>query len=431
MSEEILAYARARNVSRIVIGKPKSPLWKRIVFGSIVDALIRGSGDIDIAVISGEPEEDVTPKAARARLSAPLEWKAYRDATIAVALCTAVAWGMFPYFALSNLIMVYLLGVTFVASRTGRGPSILASVLSVAAFDFFFVPPFLTFAVSDTQYFVTFGVMLVVAIVISGFTVRIRAQAEAARERERRTAALYALSRELAAMRGVGHILAAAVRHIVEVLGGQVAVLLLDPTGRLAVRSAFPESFELGDNELAVGQWVYDHGEMAGRGSATLPGAQALYLPLVASRGTVGVLGIVPAEPRMFRTPEQLHLLETFANQTALAIERGKLAGEAQEAAVRVEAERLRRLPPQLGLTRPAHTARGDHRGGQQPAGGWGAVRLQDAAGTVASDSGRERVPHPAGAQHPPDDAPGICPGRPQPGMACCGGTGRRGAEAV
>ncbi len=340
MSDEILAYARERNVSRIVLGKPRSPLWKRILFGSIVDALVRGSGDIDVSVISGDQAEPAP--VTRRPPPAAVDWSAYGRAAAIVAACTAVAWLMFPYFALANLIMVYLLGVLAVAIRSGRGPSILASVLSVAAFDFFFVPPYLSFAVSDTQYVVTFGVMLVVGLVISGLTLRIRAQAESTRQRERRTAALYALSRELAGTRGADQILAAAVRHIVEVFGGKVAVLLPGPTGRLAMRNQFPASFELDANELGVGQWVFEHGEMAGLGSATLPGAQALYLPLIASRGTVGVLGIIPGEPQTVRTPEQLHLLETFTNQTALAIERAKLAEEAQEAAVRMEAERLR-----------------------------------------------------------------------------------------
>ena len=340
MSDEILAYARARNVSRIVIGKPTSPRWRRLLFGSIVDALVRGSGDIDISVISGEQAEP-TPAPRRAPPQA-VDWAAYGRAAAAVLSCTGVAWFMFPYFGLANLIMVYLLGVLLVATRSGRGPSILASVLSVAAFDFFFVPPYLTFAVTDYQYVVTFGVMLIVALVISGLAVRIQAQAESARQRERRTANLYALSRELAGTRGVEHILAAAVRHIVEVFGGQVAVLLPGPAGRLEIRGRFPASLDLQGNELAVGQWVCEHGQMAGRGTATLPGAQALYLPLAGSRGTVGVLGIVPSDPRAVNTLEQLHLLETFANQTALAIERGTLAEEAHEAAVRVEAERLR-----------------------------------------------------------------------------------------
>jgi two-component system sensor histidine kinase KdpD len=340
ISEELLAYARARNVTKIVLGKPTRPLWRRILVGSIVDALVRGSGGIDIYVISREG----APPSPTTRMKRPRtpDWLAYGRATAAVALCTAIAWVMFPRFGLSNLIMVYLLGVIGVAARSGPGPSVLASLLSVAAFDFFFVPPYFTFAVADAQYFVTFAVMLVVALVISGFTVRTRAQAESARRRERRTAALYALSRELGITRGVENILRAAVRHIAEVFGGHVAVLLPDPSGHLNVQAGLPAPFEMTSSELGVAQWVYEHGQIAGLGTSTLPGAKALYLPLIASAGTLGVLGVRPAEPHSLEAPDQLHQLETFTNQTALALERTQLAGAAQEAQVRAETERMR-----------------------------------------------------------------------------------------
>ena len=340
MSDELLAYARARNVSKIIVGKPARSLWKRIVLGSIVDALVRGSGEIDIYVISGEK----APETARFTLPGPRrsDWWGYGLSLGTVALCTAIAWAMFPYFGLSNLVMAYLLGVVAVATRAGRGPTVLASILSVAAFDFFFVPPYFTFAVSDTEHLITFAVMLIVAIVMSGLTVRIRAQAEAARARELRTAALYAMSRELASTRGVDSLLMIAVRHAVDAVGGQVAMLLPDGDGRLTLRAAQPAVAVTDTSEMAVAQWVYEHREMAGLGTTTLPGAKALYLPLVGSRGAVGVMGVRPPDSRTFEAPEQLHLLETFASQTALAIERAVLAEEAQAAQVRVEAERLR-----------------------------------------------------------------------------------------
>jgi two-component system sensor histidine kinase KdpD len=204
------------------------------------------------------------------------------------------------------------------------------------------VPPHLTFAVSDTQYLVTFAVMLVVALVISGLTVRMRTQAEMARDRERRTAALYAMSRELASTRGVEPLLGIALRHIGEIFRSQVGVLVPGAGGRLAVRSAFPGEFAADAGDLGVAKWVFEHRQPAGLGTATLPGASALYLPLVASRGPVGVLGIRPPDRHVFEDPEPLHELETFANQTALAIDRALLADEAQQAEVRVESERLR-----------------------------------------------------------------------------------------
>jgi len=341
ISEEILTYARARNVSKIIVGRTIRPLLKRILQSSIVDALVRGSGDIDIYVISRGEAAAAEPVAVPFR-SRDMDWPAYARATGVVALCTALDWAMFPYFDLANLILVYLLGVVVVAARWGRGPSALASVLSVAAFDFFFVPPYFTFAVAHARYVVIFGVMLVVALLISGLTARIRSQAESARHRERRTSALYAMSRELASTRGGRDILVAAVRHILEVFRGHVVVLLPDVSGRLRPQTDLGSQFEMDGNELGVSQWVYEHRQMAGVGTATLPGAKALYVPLIASRGTLGVLGLQPAEPRALEEPEQLHQLETFVNQMALALERAHLANEAQQAQVRAETERLR-----------------------------------------------------------------------------------------
>jgi two-component system sensor histidine kinase KdpD len=340
MSDEILAFARARNVSKIVVGKPERPLWKRIAMGSIVDTLVQGSGEIDVYVISGD-RDDSRPLPPRP-WPRQASWAPYGAAVATVAISTALAWAMHPYFALSNLIMAYLLGVIVVATRYGRGPSLLASLLSVAAFDFFFVPPYFTFAVSDTQYLVTFAVMLVVALVISSLAVRIRAQAESARERERRMAALYAMSRELASTRGVDRLLEVAVRHIAEVFRTRVVVLLPQPDGRLAPGEGAAAQFPMDATELAVSQWVHEHGQIAGQGTDTLPGASGLYLPLIGSRGSVGVLGLRAQDPRSLRTPEQLHQLEAFASQTALAIERARLAEDAERAQVRAETERLR-----------------------------------------------------------------------------------------
>ena len=236
--------------------------------------------------------------------------------------------------------MVYLLGIVIVAMRTGRGPSLLAAVLSVAAFDFFFVPPRFTFAVTDARYLFTFLVMLIVGLVISGLTVRTRAQAEAAHHREQRTAALYAMSRELAGTRGVDNLLQVAVRHVTDVFQGQVVVLIPGAGAPLAAWSG--GQFEVDANELGVARWVYEHRQPAGLGTTTLPGASALHVPLIGSSGPVGVLGLRPTDRHAMDEPERLHQLETFASQTALALERANLATDAQEAEVRIETERLR-----------------------------------------------------------------------------------------
>jgi two-component system sensor histidine kinase KdpD len=306
-----------------------------------VDTLVEGSGEIDVYVISGDREDAAAASVPSVR-PAVSDLRAYGYAVAMVAAVSAVGWVLFPYLQLANLVMLYLLGVVAIAMRAGRGPSAVAAVLSVAAFDFLFVPPYLNFAVSDTEYLVTFAVMLTVSLVISGLTVRTRTEAERARQRERRTAALYAMSRELANTRGIHELLRVTSRHIAEVFRTRVAMLLPDASGRLRPEDGLGAPFEVDATERGVSQWVFEHGQMAGLGTATLPGASALYLPLVASDRTLGVLGARPTDPRAFETPEQLHQLEAFASQTALALERAILAEEAQQAQVRAETERLR-----------------------------------------------------------------------------------------
>src|SRR5208282_4836970 len=201
---------------------------------------------------------------------------------------TGAAWLIFPTFDLANLIMVYFLGVLAVASKQGFGPSTTASFLSVLAFDFFFVPPRFSFAVGDTQYFFMFFVMLLVSLSISNLTVRVRRQAQVSRLRERRTAALYALSRELASTRGTAELLEIAVRHIAEVFESSVIAFLPDAEGRLKIQCGDEGAFNLTPKEMGVAHWAYDLGQIAGRGTDTLPSTEALYVPLLASGAPVG-----------------------------------------------------------------------------------------------------------------------------------------------
>ncbi len=340
VSRQLLNYARNRNVSKIIVGKPLRSRWKEWIFGSVVDDLVRRSGDMDIYVITGEggPGRPMI-KPLLQRTSAR---RYYGYASAVVLACTGISWVMSSYFGQANLIMVYLFGVAVVATRWGRGPSSLASLLSVAAFDFFFIPPRFSFAVSDIQYVLTFAVMLVVALLISRLAAHKSQQAEAARVREQRTAALYAMSRDLATQRGLEKLASIASRHIQEVFECQVAVFLPDRDGRVHLHRGDALHFDLDPKEAGISQWVFDHKESAGHGTNTLPGSGSLYLPLIGSRGPVGVLGVQAPKPDALVGPEQLHLLETFANQMALALERARLAEETQEAHVQAETERMR-----------------------------------------------------------------------------------------
>jgi two-component system sensor histidine kinase KdpD len=347
--EEIANYAATRNVTRILIGRPRRPLWRRLFRPSTYGELLAKTKGIDLHVVGSGELPARTPFLVRseaylgaAQPSEKRRWPGYAWALGATAACTLLGMAMSPHFALVNIVMVYLLAVALVAVRQGRGPAIAASVLSVAAFDFFFVPPQLTFAVSDVQYLVTFGIMLAVGLIVSNLTASVRLQARVAGHRERRTALLYAMSRELAATRGLDAMARVAVRHVSEVFDSQVAVLLPDAGGRVRYPRGESIAGSLHGADLGIAQWVQDHGKPAGLGTDTLPGAEALYLPLRGSQAVLGVLGVLPANPRRVLLPEQYHLLETFAAQIALALERAQLAGRAQRASIDAETEGLR-----------------------------------------------------------------------------------------
>ncbi len=339
-SEEILNYARTRNVTKIIIGKPTHPRWKDKIFGSLLDEVVRGSGDIDVYVISGEVGEAM-PRLVSKPIQPRSNIREWLLSIGTISVCTGIAAIMRPYATVVDAAMVYLLGIILVASRTGKGPSLLSTFLSVAAYDFFFVTPFYTFSVHNVRYFLTFIVMFVVALVISRLTLRIREQANAARQRERRTAALYNLSRELVHERGISQLSAVTIRQISELFSSMVVVLVPDEKGSLAVTVTGIETFAPDQNELSVAQWCFDHRQRAGLDTDTLPGASALYLPLFTSSRTVGVLGILPPPLTMFDM-EQIHILESFANQIAMAIERALLAEETQRALLKAETEALR-----------------------------------------------------------------------------------------
>ena len=341
----LIEYARTRNATRVIVGAPKRRGWRAWLQPSTPFQLIRNARGFDVITIA--PASEV---AARRTLgfggdvSAPqqIKWDRYGWALLTTAICTAVAFVMYPRFELSNLVMVYLLGVTIAGLRLGRGPSLLVSILNVVAFDFFFVPPRFNLAISDVQYLVTFVVMLIIALVIASLMASIRQQTRVAGARERRTALLYAMSRELAATRGLSSLARVAVSHVAEVFQCKVVILLPDETGKLQYPRdpRLDVSFRRAD--LAVAQWVVDHGHRAGLGSDTLAAAPGLYLPLGDERQRLGVLAVLPENQRRVLLPEQRHLLETFAGQIGIALERARLAESAEAASLDAERESVR-----------------------------------------------------------------------------------------
>ncbi|WP_287496436.1 sensor histidine kinase KdpD [Pandoraea sp. CB10b_02] len=352
----LLAYAQMRNVSKLVIGASGARRWWT-ASTPLHEQLVRRAGGVDVVLIGPSAGD----RAAHTRVvrgdwrnwfgTAPElglvggPWRAYAWAVGICATVSLAAAELTRFLDLANIAMLYLLGVIVAAMRLGRGPGVLASFLSVVAFDFFFVPPKMSLSVSDTQYLLTFAVMLTVALVISHLTTSLRFQARLATWRERRTGAVYAMARELAAALTTPQIVEIGARHVREVFQARVALLLPDSQGsvRQPVENALPQTMPQ-HIDTDVAQWVYDRQQAAGQGTDTLPASQAYYLPLRAPMRTRGVLVVAPERTGdgAMGTPEQQRLLDTFAAQIALALERVHYVEIAQDALVTMESERLR-----------------------------------------------------------------------------------------
>jgi len=246
-----------------------------------------------------------------------------------VAAATALSNLVNLEFSPTNLVMIYLLAVMIAAAYFGRGPAILASIAGVLAFDFFFVPPQFTLTVADSEYLLTFAVFLIAGLVISYLTAQAREQTEAAQHREAETSALYALSRDLTTADDFEAILTAVTTHVEQTFGRDI-VIFLPEDGSLQAYSQMANTNQ-GEADRQAVESVFQNGEPAGRGTLLFSTARARYLPLKTSIRTIGVLGVQPKEPTRQLTTDQRRLLQAFASQVSLAIERVQLAEQARQ----------------------------------------------------------------------------------------------------
>lgn len=320
--KEILAFAREQNVTQILVWKEIRPRWKDLLFGSLANEIVRKTGEIDVYIMTGNipvstSAQFVNPKA--------IPWRIYVISIGIVGVATFTDY-ILHSFLNTSLIMVYLLGITLVALFGRMGPSIVASILSVLAYAYFFMPPFFTATFTENfQFFFTLMVMLVISQIISYLTIVTRQQREFAQFTERYTAALHQLSRQLASTRGVDKLLEIGLRYIAEVFNSQVWGLLPEKSGRLVIHGMYGTKQPLDDKEQSVAQWVYDLGQMAGLGTDTLPFSDSIYLPLLATKGVIGVIKVRPAQPKRLFTPEQMELLGACTSQIALSLEVDRL----------------------------------------------------------------------------------------------------------
>lgn len=340
VSSALLEYARKHNVTRLIIGKPThSRFWDRMR-GSLLDEVVRGSGDIDVHVISGDSTSEAPPHGAPPRGGRASGWH-YVSAALLVAGTLAVAVGLRSLMDLPDLEMLFLLAVMVSAVWFGRGPSILAAALGVASYDFFFVPPAHTFSVDDSRYFLTFAMMFAVGFALSELAGRLRRQQRDAQAREERTAVLYALTRALASTDHPARVAAIAARHAADIFSAKAIVLGALADGELRALGASPEGSQLDVKGIGVAKWSYEHDALAGLGTDTLRGADALCSPLRAGQSLLGVLALMPREKVELRA-DQRAFLDVLCRQVAVALERTRLSEEAKQSALRAKAEEMR-----------------------------------------------------------------------------------------
>jgi two-component system sensor histidine kinase KdpD len=344
IADDIIDYARANNVTQIVVGKTTRSRWFEILYGSVVHDLVRKSGNISVHVIAGTDVESQEP--ARGALHAEQQSEArqvapYGIALLAVAAALGAAQLVHPLLGMETVDLVFLLAVLGVAVRFGLAPSLLASIAASLCYNFFFLPPIYTFTITDPINVASFVFFTVVAVVVSNVAARVRTQAMTALSRARTTELLYSFSRKLAGVGSLDDVLWASAYQTALMLKVRV-LLLLPENGTIAVRGAYPPEDVLDDADLAAAKWAWQNDRPAGRGSDTLPGAKRLFLPMRTGRGAIGVVGIDSDKPGPLFSPDERRLLDALIDQSALAIERVFLVEDMDRVKRNAETDRLR-----------------------------------------------------------------------------------------
>jgi len=345
IAQALLDYATRNNVTQILIGKSERTRWFELLHGSVVRDLMRDSGTISVTAVLAQGDA-VRPKTVvTAAAQDPNAWTSYAWSALALAATVGVAWAMntLMHLALGSVGMFFLVPVLLSAVSFGLRPALFTSFASVMAYNFFFLPPRYTFTIAAPDNWLSFAVLLLVAVTSANLAARVRAQANLAATRAQVAGELYQFTGKLAASARLDDILWAAAFQIASMLKTNVVFLLPDrQTGRLEIRAGYPPEDELDAQDLAAAMWCWEKGAPAGRNAETLPGARRLFLPMRTGKGLVGVIGLMRPDEAGLLSPDERRLLDSLLDQTALAIERSLLAERVDEAQVRAEADKLR-----------------------------------------------------------------------------------------
>ncbi len=348
VAEDVLAFSRANNVTQIVMGKSERTRWFELINGSVVRDIVRHSGNISVHVIAGEhlTADPIPKKSVKTRAPAgqgAFDLVPYAVTIGAVALALGFAYLLKPLIGIESADLVFLVAVIGVAYTYGLWPSMFAAVTSMLAYQFFFLNPVYEFAFAEIKNFSALIFFFFTAFVVSNLTAKVRSQAYTARNRAATTEALYIFSKKLAGIVSLDDLLWAAAYQIAHSLKTDVVIVLPEADGVLRVKAGFPPEDDLDQAELGAAKWSFENNRPAGRGSDTLPGARRLFLPLRTGSGAVGVVGLARGQrSEMLLTPDERRLMDALMDQSAVAIERVRLAGQINEARLAAETERLR-----------------------------------------------------------------------------------------
>ena len=345
-ADAVVNYAQSNNITHIVVSRTKRPKWTELLRGSTVSRLLRRARDINVHVMADRGEEGNSPAAGeriqtRGAYRGLLNPHEFGGSAAMVAAALLVSLVLRQFLGISNIALVFLTAVLGGAVTYGLMPALFACLISVLAFNFFFLPPLYTFTIADPENVVALVTFAIVAVIGSNLTARLRAQAVTAQRRAKTTEDLYAFSRKLSAIVSLDDLLWATSFQIASMLRVRVVILLPDAQ-TLTVRSGYPPEDWMSEADIAAAKWSWQNNRPAGRGADTLPGAKRLFIPMQTARGAVGVVGLDNDRPGPLLTPDQRRLLDALAGQSALAVERIHLASDVDKARIAAETEKLR-----------------------------------------------------------------------------------------
>ncbi|MGE0255601.1 MAG: DUF4118 domain-containing protein [Alphaproteobacteria bacterium] len=344
MADELLRFARARNVTRLVIGRPRKRRLAAFFRENVAERLLRKADSFEVTIVAPAAEDGPGQWIEPGKPSLRLDAKAYGLATAIIAAASVAAFGVWSYLPLPNVSLVFVVGVLVVAIRFGLWPSLYASLISFLTYNFLFTEPYYTFNVLHEGELSTILFFLIVAVLVGNLAARLKAQVEAMRTAARRTSNLFDFSRRIVAAASLDDVLWAAVHHVASTLQCHALVLMQKDGESLDIAAGFPPEDTLSSKDRGAAEWAWQHGLVTGWGSDTLPTADWQFLPLKTQRGPVGLLAISFADRSRQASldPEQRRLIDALVDQVAVAIERTRLATDIEEARILTETERLR-----------------------------------------------------------------------------------------